>query len=1244
VNRHYAEEEDEGGFFGSIRRLAEDVQVLQADLVEQAVDLGEGAVDYVEEDLGLGDRPDLHRAPPRPSLEIAEEEAEAARERAHDVFSATDGLGTDFTAVRTALTGMNQGQIQVMEQEYFEMTGQNLRAMLDLETSGSDEDEITGLMSGDPVQQAMATLRGATTGVDTEDEVVRGTLRSLTPEQRAEVRTRMGEDYFREQLAGVAEEATIARLEGDEVAAQAAEITDALHGGLTGALGRSVGIEGMGADLETANAVLGEIPEEGRAAYRARLEAEIAARGTNDAVEGEADLTQMIDAATDAGPERDLTHALLDGDRTAVDAARLALNAEGHWYENPAVITAGLMVVCPAAGLAYAAYRAADAAQSGRNPFETADVDEVRSVITRRPDETQEAYGQRMAELETRYARYGGGDPHALDRMIDEQFTVESADHRFLTDLRADGEVSRAAQLRYAFEAHLGTNNEMALRALQDERGNPLPRTEVEAIVHEFRGDLAGEVDGGFWSEMSGDQGFEMRELLRGAPETDAERIEAELRRDEHARGWGLARPLVDLTGSQAGRVMDRQRDELVRLRGEIAENRELSDEDQLALRRALDRHGTAESAYRERVDEATEGTATAVGVATAVTAGILVDALTLGAATPALLALAGAAGGLADLGTRLALLGGRLSNEEIGQRLAATGANAMTAGLGLNGVSGALVSAASDEALRIGTGQRQIEDLADVGAVGLRLGGAAASAHLGDRISRSMGGDDLAGRVLRGGTSGLVRGTLQPLSNVETYEQGLEGALRTMAISAATNVGTGVVQEVAAHSLRSRQAAPSAVDEGDAPPPAVLGPQARTPADVLENLVENVPQMRNRGFFSENTDAAEVMPAGTRGTAFANEGDAGRTSSYSHVGPNGETVVRVATGDGALVIGASDPQLVSTDFVGCGATAIRGRMPDGSEVMLLNHVSQDDHAGHQARLGQDLDRLRRMGVTDLDVTTVVNEAATQPAPAGTHPDEAAAYHDFPHELALGDDVTSRVITHDGGQSVHVVMTSEGTSIFRGDQVEESALIGNVPAPRRDPTDDFRSRLWDPTDRHFGPRTRGEAMAVRSEQGGLHAIETRSRYLARIREIPEELDRLQAEGMSLEGQARRASEVRHEARMVARGWTEDQLRSGDESRRDLAKYGNPDGPSFEDACEQARRSLVRRGRPAGRITDDEVYREVIAAAQRTDARTNAAAGQQGNASNSAAPEETADTLVDEMLAEHRRELGEPYAD
>jgi hypothetical protein len=89
------------------------------------------------------------------------------------------------------------------------------------------------------------------------------------------------------------------------------------------------------------------------------------------------------------------------------------------------------------------------------------------------------------------------------------------------------------------------------------------------------------------------------------------------------------------------------------------------------------------------------------------------------------------------------------------------------------------------------------------------------------------------------------------------------------------------------------------------------------------------------------------------------------------------------------------------------------------------------------------------------------------------------------------------------------------------------------------------------------------------------------------------------EGLSAEERARRAFEIRHDARLTCRAMMASAGEVEDLRKRDQEKYGNPDGPTFEQ--------LVENGKKKG-ATGDAVYEAIVASAQRTDEAVNRAFG------------------------------------
>ena len=107
--------------------------------------------------------------------------------------------------------------------------------------------------------------------------------------------------------------------------------------------------------------------------------------------------------------------------------------------------------------------------------------------------------------------------------------------------------------------------------------------------------------------------------------------------------------------------------------------------------------------------------------------------------------------------------------------------------------------------------------------------------------------------------------------------------------------------------------------------------------------------------------------------------------------------------------------------------------------------------------------------------------------------------------------------------------------------------------------------------------------------------EVRGWYLQEVASIPALDQKWQSDGLSLPDRARRAWEIRHRARVAARTLMTDPLEVDMLGRRDSAKYGNPDGPTFEQLFDQAK---------AKGLNDDRAYQEILSSSTATDHTTN----------------------------------------
>ena len=118
--------------------------------------------------------------------------------------------------------------------------------------------------------------------------------------------------------------------------------------------------------------------------------------------------------------------------------------------------------------------------------------------------------------------------------------------------------------------------------------------------------------------------------------------------------------------------------------------------------------------------------------------------------------------------------------------------------------------------------------------------------------------------------------------------------------------------------------------------------------------------------------------------------------------------------------------------------------------------------------------------------------------------------------------------------------------------------------------------------------------------------ELRAGYNETVRPIPELNQQWRAEGIPLAERAFRAYAIRHNARLQTRALTEQELNVRNLEVRDFLKYGNKDGPSFENMIEIAN----QKG-----YYGDAAYEYIITAGARTSAAHNeAAAAARGSSS------------------------------
>lgn len=111
--------------------------------------------------------------------------------------------------------------------------------------------------------------------------------------------------------------------------------------------------------------------------------------------------------------------------------------------------------------------------------------------------------------------------------------------------------------------------------------------------------------------------------------------------------------------------------------------------------------------------------------------------------------------------------------------------------------------------------------------------------------------------------------------------------------------------------------------------------------------------------------------------------------------------------------------------------------------------------------------------------------------------------------------------------------------------------------------------------------------------------EVRKWYLQQVGRRPELNKRWVEQGMSARERAEAAWRIRHDARVAARAMMANRTEVELLRQRDMAEYGNADGPTFE--------FLVAKLKQAG-LERDAVYEAIIDGSYRTDAGLNSRLG------------------------------------
>jgi hypothetical protein len=131
------------------------------------------------------------------------------------------------------------------------------------------------------------------------------------------------------------------------------------------------------------------------------------------------------------------------------------------------------------------------------------------------------------------------------------------------------------------------------------------------------------------------------------------------------------------------------------------------------------------------------------------------------------------------------------------------------------------------------------------------------------------------------------------------------------------------------------------------------------------------------------------------------------------------------------------------------------------------------------------------------------------------------------------------------------------------------------------------------------PTSEGAAASQKQTGKIFSNKDIRVRYLCDVAQIAPQDEQWRSEKLAIEARAKKAFEIRHNARKTARAMMQSATEVEALKARDQEKYGSPDGPTFE--------WLVEKAKGKG-LSGDAIYQEIIESAQRTNVDVNKALG------------------------------------
>lgn len=328
-----------------------------------------------------------------------------------------------------------------------------------------------------------------------------------------------------------------------------------------------------------------------------------------------------------------------------------------------------------------------DAANATKDPLSPAEVAAERRRITEALTEpvAKARYGEVKASFGALYANAWGGDKDkALETMLVD-VTQWGGETEAMWRFQQGGRLSIAQNVRLSVKGW-GMDDDQATSATKGRTKQELDdaRTEYLGYTHG-----AETLDDRLMNEAEGRTKFDLTQNLKGPPHTDEEvlarmRERIDYERDTYFKGRPDERAAVvggELHALEAQYAIAAERLEALkraRLAGDTAQVERL----QASMFRSSENVFQLADDYRQTVDRYTERTVQIVGLVVAVVAGVVLDVVTLGAATPFELAvMASILGTAAAIATKQSILGDAYTSHELTKDLIIGAVDAVAAG-----------------------------------------------------------------------------------------------------------------------------------------------------------------------------------------------------------------------------------------------------------------------------------------------------------------------------------------------------------------------------------------------------------------------------------------------------------------------------------------------------------------------------------------------------------------------------------